>query len=64
MLALPDQLRFVLEQKGTVYEMAKVFKYASNFLFLGRGYHYPVALEGARSSSTRSRLSLTNHLIN
>mmetsp|Transcript_25294 Transcript_25294/g.75288 ORF Transcript_25294/g.75288 Transcript_25294/m.75288 type:complete len:347 (+) Transcript_25294:1042-2082(+) len=47
MLALPDQLRCVLEQKGTVYEMAKVFKYASNFLFLGRGYHYPVALEGA-----------------
>ena len=27
--------------------MAKVFKYASNFLYLGRGYHYPVALEGA-----------------
>ena len=54
----------MLEQKGTVYEMAKVFKYASNFLFLGRGYHYPVALEGARSSSRRSRLSLMNHLIN
>ncbi|EOD15642.1 hypothetical protein EMIHUDRAFT_416204 [Emiliania huxleyi CCMP1516] len=34
--------RCVLEQKGTVYEMAKVFKYASNFLFLGRGYHYPL----------------------
>lgn len=30
-----------------VFEMAKVFKYASNFLYLGRGYHYPVALEGA-----------------
>jgi hypothetical protein len=27
--------------------MAKVFKYATNFLYLGRGYHYPVALEGA-----------------
>jgi len=47
MSAIPDQLRTVLQQKEKVFEMAKVFKYASNFLYLGRGYHYPVALEGA-----------------
>jgi glutamine---fructose-6-phosphate transaminase (isomerizing) len=27
--------------------MARVYRYASNFLYLGRGYNFPVALEGA-----------------
>jgi glucosamine--fructose-6-phosphate aminotransferase (isomerizing) len=27
--------------------MAQVYRYASNFLYLGRGYNFPVALEGA-----------------
>uniref|UniRef100_A0A7S0P2V0 glutamine--fructose-6-phosphate transaminase (isomerizing) n=1 Tax=Calcidiscus leptoporus TaxID=127549 RepID=A0A7S0P2V0_9EUKA len=47
MMALPDLLRRVLEQKETVLHMARVFKYASNFLYLGRGFNFPVALEGA-----------------
>mmetsp|Transcript_6609 Transcript_6609/g.14424 ORF Transcript_6609/g.14424 Transcript_6609/m.14424 type:complete len:637 (+) Transcript_6609:376-2286(+) len=44
---LPDLLRRVLDQKEQVLHMARVFKYASNFLYLGRGYNFPVALEGA-----------------
>jgi len=43
-IGLTPSLLLLLPQ---VLEMAKVFKYASNFLYLGRGYHYPVALEGA-----------------
>jgi glucosamine--fructose-6-phosphate aminotransferase (isomerizing) len=30
-----------------IREMANVYRYASNFLYLGRGYNFPVALEGA-----------------
>ena len=30
-----------------VLNMSRVFRYASNFLYLGRGYNFPVALEGA-----------------
>jgi len=47
LLELPAQLRRVLEQKEEVLHMARVFKYASNFLYLGRGLNFPVALEGA-----------------
>ena len=44
---LPALLRKVIDQREQVLQMARVFKYASNFLYLGRGYHFPVALEGA-----------------
>jgi len=47
MTDIPAKLRRVLEQKEQVMEMAKVFRYASNFLYLGRGFNFPVALEGA-----------------
>ena len=30
-----------------IREIANVYRYASNFLYLGRGYNFPVALEGA-----------------
>jgi len=36
-----------LKINDQVKEMAKVFTYARNFLYLGRGYNFPVALEGA-----------------
>merc|ERR1719181_1219108 len=45
--ALPDKVRKVLEEKEKVLNMSRVFRYASNFLYLGRGYNFPVALEGA-----------------
>jgi len=47
LVALPDLLRRVLAQKEAVRDISKVFKYASNFLYLGRGFNFPVALEGA-----------------
>ncbi|MFT5142109.1 MAG: glucosamine--fructose-6-phosphate aminotransferase (isomerizing) [Rhodothermales bacterium] len=45
--ALPAQVQTVLELDDEIKKMASVYRYASNFLYLGRGYHFPVALEGA-----------------
>jgi len=45
--AIPDQMRKVLEQNDRIKEIAEKFCDRENWLFLGRGYHYPVALEGA-----------------
>src|SRR3954449_4179704 len=45
--AIPDQMQRVLEQSDLVKEIANKFCDRENWLFLGRGYHYPVALEGA-----------------
>jgi glucosamine--fructose-6-phosphate aminotransferase (isomerizing) len=45
--AIPDQMKRVLEQSDVVKTIADRFCERENWLFLGRGYHYPVALEGA-----------------
>ena len=37
----------VLEQNKRIADFAKIFSYAKNFIYLGRGYNFPVALEGA-----------------
>ena len=47
LLALPDQLREVLALNDKIADLAKIFTYARNFIYLGRGYNYPTALEGA-----------------
>ncbi len=47
LMAIPDQMRQVLKQNDVVREIADRFHNEENWLFLGRGYHYPVALEGA-----------------
>jgi glucosamine--fructose-6-phosphate aminotransferase (isomerizing) len=44
---VPDKVREVLQMNDEIREMANVYRYASNFLYLGRGYNFPVALEGA-----------------
>src|SRR5271163_1006498 len=45
---LPAQLEEVLRTVDSVcFELAKEFSTARDFLFLGRGIHYPIALEGA-----------------
>ncbi len=44
---IPDQIREVLKTNERVADLARTFTYARNFLYLGRGYSYPVALEGA-----------------
>lgn len=45
--ALPRQIGQVLENAGKIKEIAYIFTYARNFIYLGRGLHFPVALEGA-----------------
>ncbi|MBC8106116.1 MAG: glutamine--fructose-6-phosphate transaminase (isomerizing), partial [Anaerolineae bacterium] len=45
--AIPDQMQKVLDQSEAVKKIALSFCDRENWLFLGRGYHYPVALEGA-----------------
>ena len=37
----------VLQQSDWIKQIARVFQDAPNFLYLGRGYNFPVALEGA-----------------
>ena len=37
----------ILELNDQIADIAKIFTYAKNFIYLGRGYSYPVALEGA-----------------
>ena len=44
---IPDKMKEVLSQNDAISELAKIFTYAHNFIYLGRGYNYPVALEGA-----------------
>ncbi len=46
--AVPDQMAEVLAaQADAVLDLARSYRFASSFLFLGRGFNYPVALEGA-----------------
>ncbi len=47
MLGLPDQIQTILDSAKEIEEIAERFKNATNFLYLGRGYNFPVALEGA-----------------
>jgi glucosamine--fructose-6-phosphate aminotransferase (isomerizing) len=47
LLAIPDQMRRILSQNQQIREIASRFAGEENWLFLGRGYHYPIALEGA-----------------
>lgn len=44
---VPEKMKSLLELNDRISELSKTFTYASNFLYLGRGYNYPVALEGA-----------------
>jgi glucosamine--fructose-6-phosphate aminotransferase (isomerizing) len=44
---LPEKVDQVLELNDAIRELARTYKSASNFLYLGRGYNFPTALEGA-----------------
>ena len=44
---IPETIKEVLKTNEKVHDLARTFTYARNFLYLGRGYSYPVALEGA-----------------
>jgi glucosamine--fructose-6-phosphate aminotransferase (isomerizing) len=47
MKVLPEKVDKALKTDNIVKEIAKKFKEKRNFLYLGRGYNFPVALEGA-----------------
>ncbi len=44
---IPDKIQWTLENNKNIDQFAQMFTYCRNFIFLGRGYNYPVALEGA-----------------
>ena len=44
---IPEKMKEVLKLNDKLAELSKTFTYAHNFIYLGRGYSYPVALEGA-----------------
>lgn len=44
---IPDKMEDTLALNDRIASLSRIFTYARNFLYLGRGYNYPVALEGA-----------------
>ena len=44
---VPSKIETVLKTEEAIKKIAEVYKDATNFLYLGRGYNFPVALEGA-----------------
>jgi glucosamine--fructose-6-phosphate aminotransferase (isomerizing) len=45
--SIPDKVEKMLQSENQIKTIAEIFKNAKNFLYLGRGYNFPVALEGA-----------------
>lgn len=46
-LKIPEYVKKVLKLNSKIERLSLIYTYARNFLYLGRGYSYPVALEGA-----------------
>ena len=46
-LRVPEKVKEVLALNDKIERLSLIYTYARNFLYLGRGYSYPVALEGA-----------------
>ncbi|MDR1219826.1 MAG: glutamine--fructose-6-phosphate transaminase (isomerizing) [Treponema sp.] len=44
---IPDKVERILRADESIKTLSGIFTYAHNFIYLGRGYNYPVALEGA-----------------
>ncbi len=44
---IPGKIEKILESNDSIKELSNIFTYAHNFIYLGRGYSYPVAMEGA-----------------
>ncbi|MCM1163136.1 MAG: glutamine--fructose-6-phosphate transaminase (isomerizing) [Muribaculaceae bacterium] len=47
LMSMPEILEETLKCDSEVQKLSRIFTYAHNFLYLGRGYNYPTALEGA-----------------
>jgi len=44
---IPGKIESILQENDHIADLSKVFTYAQNFIYLGRGYNFPIALEGA-----------------
>ncbi|MDR1372834.1 MAG: glutamine--fructose-6-phosphate transaminase (isomerizing) [Dysgonamonadaceae bacterium] len=44
---IPEKVETILKSNDSINDLSKIFTYAHNFIYLGRGFNYPVALEGA-----------------
>jgi glucosamine--fructose-6-phosphate aminotransferase (isomerizing) len=44
---IPGQVQQILDREDQIIKIAQLYSDSDNFLYLGRGYNYPVALEGA-----------------
>ncbi len=58
---IPAMMKEVLKVNDKIADMARTFTYARNFLYLGRGYSYPVALEGALKLKEISYIHAEGH---
>jgi glutamine---fructose-6-phosphate transaminase (isomerizing) len=47
MFKIPSQIQTILEKSAAIQDIAKRYINLNNFLYLGRGYNFPIALEGA-----------------
>ncbi|MEE9611541.1 MAG: glutamine--fructose-6-phosphate transaminase (isomerizing) [Desulfatiglandales bacterium] len=47
LLMLPGQIQEILDQEEPIRQIARKYMHARDFLYLGRGINYPIALEGA-----------------
>ena len=47
LVSIPDKVRRITQQSAEIRKVAEEFKDSENWLYLGRGYNYPTALEGA-----------------
>ncbi|MEK7359626.1 MAG: glutamine--fructose-6-phosphate transaminase (isomerizing) [Planctomycetota bacterium] len=45
--SIPDKIQSILQREDEIVKIARLYKDSENALYLGRGYNYPVALEGA-----------------
>ena len=44
---IEDKINEILKQVDHIKDISRIFTYAKNFIYLGRGFNYPVAMEGA-----------------
>lgn len=47
LVLIPEKIEKLLKNEPEIVKIAEIYKNATNFLYLGRGYNFPVALEGA-----------------
>lgn len=47
LLLIPNKIEEILQANDKIASLSRTFTYAHNFIYLGRGYNFPVALEGA-----------------